>query len=63
MDHRIDIGGGQNVVIKQGVGDLMAGMKMGGDLSRISAYSGPNLGVHTGSQSPTLGRHGAPFGK
>jgi len=58
---KIDIGGGQKFVISQGVGDLMSGIRMG-DLSRISAYSGRDLGVHTGSRSQTLGRRGTRFG-
>lgn len=62
MKEKIDIGGGQKIVISQGIGDLKAGLKYG-DLSRISAYKGKDIGTHTGSDSPTLGRHGQGFGK
>ena len=47
------------------VGQSLSEVKMGslqGDFSRISAYSG-TLGVHTGSNSPTVGRHNVPFAK
>ncbi|MCF7844060.1 hypothetical protein K9M47_04195 [Candidatus Gracilibacteria bacterium] len=53
----------------QGVSDVIAGIKQGNaqngtpDFSRASAYSGSNSGVHTGSNTPTTGRHGGPFGK
>lgn len=46
--------------ITQGVSDLQKGIQQG-DLSRISIYGGPDKGVHTGTNSPTLGRHGQPF--
>lgn len=62
---RIELGpedGGGTVKITQSVSDLIKGLKYG-DYSRISAYQGPDVGVHTGSLSPTLGRHGKPFGK
>lgn len=48
--------------ITQNVGDLMAGYRYN-DFSRISAYQGRDLGLHTGATSPTLGRHGQPFGE
>jgi hypothetical protein len=44
--------------ITQSAGDLKAGHSKGGDYSRISAYKGKNSGVHTGSHSETLSRHG-----
>jgi hypothetical protein len=50
------------VKITQNVGDLKAGIQKG-DGSRISGYSGADQGVHTGSNSETLGRHGQPFSK
>ena len=59
---KIDIGNRERVRITQTVGDLIAGINKGGDLSRISAYIGPDKGVHTGSNSETLGRHGGSFG-
>jgi len=42
--------------INQSVSDLQKGFDFN-DFSRISAYSGPDTGVHTGSLSPTIGRH------
>lgn len=61
---KIDPGDGKGSFnIKQGVGDIKAGMEKGGDMSRVSAYRGPNEGVHTGSSSETLGRGGSGFGK
>ncbi|MBI5408233.1 MAG: hypothetical protein HZA14_02580 [Nitrospirae bacterium] len=59
-DFMLDIGNGQSLVIKQGVGEIKAGLKHE-DLSRISCYEGKDIGLHTGSLSPTLGRHGLPF--
>lgn len=56
---KVDAGNGQTVRITQNAGDLKAGVKAN-DLTRISAYGG-NKGVHTGSNSQTLGRHGQPF--
>lgn len=50
---------GQSIRFTQGAGDLMSGNRYG-DFSRISAYSGDG-GLHTGSQSPTFGRHGQAF--
>lgn len=47
--------------VTQNTGDLLEGLRRG-DLSRISIYQGPDTGVHTGNDSPTLGRHGEPFG-
>lgn len=61
-DFEINDGCGNKFRVKQGVGDLIAGIEKG-DLSRISAYSGKNKGLHVGSSSKTLGRHGTPFGK
>ena len=58
---KIDIGGGQTFVITQSASDLIEGIRRG-DLSRISAYGGSDSGVHTGSRSATLGRHGTRFG-
>ncbi len=60
---KIDTGNGGSMRINQGPRDIIEGLKRGGDLSRISAYGGPDRGVHTGSKSETLGRHGQPFGK
>ena len=54
--------GNESFVIRQGVGDLIEGLKRG-DLSRISACGGPDRGVHTGSRSETVGRHGKAFGE
>ena len=53
---------GTKAVVNQGVGDLIAGINRGGDLSRVSVYIGPDQGVHTGNQSPTAARGGLPFG-
>lgn len=44
----------------QGIGELKAGYAYG-DYSRISAYNG-DLGLHTGANSPTVGRHNTSFG-
>jgi len=52
---------GQNFNVSQGIGDLKAGYRYD-DFSRMSAYGGPDMGLHTGANSPTLGRHGQPFG-
>lgn len=55
--------------VGQGVNDLIQGYNQGTaqngtpDWSRTSAYCGPAGGCHTGSNTPTLGRGGAPFGK
>lgn len=55
-------------VAGQGVGDLISGFNQGvaqngtPDYSRVSSYGGQNSGVHTGSHTPTTGRHGGPFG-
>lgn len=46
--------------IVQGPRELIEGFKYN-DLSRISAYK-EDLGLHTGSFSPTVGRNGQPFG-
>ena len=58
---RIDIGNGQSMKVNQGAGDLKAAYQYakGGtpDYSRISAYRGADVGVHTGSKSPTVARH------
>ncbi len=59
-DFRIRLKDGRSVKITQNVGDLKAGIRMS-DLSRISAYGGPDIGLHTGAGSKTLGRHGGPF--
>lgn len=48
--------------ITQSAGDLIAGYRNGEDYSRISAYRGEDEGLHTGSRSETLGRHGEAFG-
>ncbi|WP_321310612.1 hypothetical protein [Marinifilum fragile] len=60
---KIEIEKGQTMDIKQGIGELKEGYNQGGDYSRISAYQGRNIGVHTGSKSDTVGRHNTPFGK
>ncbi len=55
-------------VTGQSANDVMEGMKQGvsengtPDYSRVSSYSGADKGVHTGSSTPTTGRHGTPFG-
>jgi len=59
---KIGIGGGRKAGITQNPGDLKAGYFQN-DYSRISAYIGKNQGVHTGNNSPTVGRHNQPFGK
>lgn len=61
IDLRPEDAGG-SIRITQGIGDLKAALKYG-DFSRLSAYRGNDVGVHTGSNSPTLGRHGQPFGE
>lgn len=53
---------GQSIKVNQGIGDLKAGINRGGDLSRISTYSG-NQGLHTGNNSQTVGRGNQPFGQ
>ena len=61
---KIDTGAGK-FKITQKPGDLIQGIKQG-DLSRISAYGegkAKDKGLHTGSISPTLGRHNKPFGQ
>jgi len=60
---KIDPGNGQKeLTIKQGIGDVKAGIRYD-DLSRISAYDGKKIGLHTGSDSVTLARQGKKFGK
>jgi len=59
---KIDIGNGERVRITQSAGDLIAGINRGGDLSRISACLGADRGVHTGSNSETVGRQNSSFG-
>lgn len=52
----------------QNANDLIQGYNQGmeqngvPDYSRISSYHGDNQGVHTGSTTPTIGRHGGTFG-
>ncbi len=58
---KIDAGDGKTVKINQGINDVKIGMQDFNDLSRISAYSGPNQGVHTGANSQTIGRHDSNF--
>ncbi|MCP4548826.1 MAG: hypothetical protein GY835_20410 [bacterium] len=51
--------------ITQKPGDLINGIKKG-DLSRISAYGegdATGQGLHTGTNSQTVGRHNQPFGR
>jgi len=63
-DSTIDTGSGK-FKITQKAGDLIEGIKQG-DLSRISAYGegdADGQGLHTGSNSPTVGRHNTEFGK
>lgn len=63
-DIKIDTGSG-DFKITQKPGDLIEGLKKG-DLSRISAYgegTAKGQGLHTGSNSPTVGRHNTDFGK
>lgn len=48
--------------IVQNINDLKEGIRQG-DLSRISIYGGGDKGIHTGTNSPTVGRHGEKFGK
>ena len=62
-DFNIDTGSGE-FKITQKAGDLIEGLKQG-DLSRISAYgesTAEGKGLHTGSDSPTVGRHNTKFG-
>ena len=61
-DFKVKVGN-ESFVVRQSARDLIEGMKRGGDLSRISVCGGPDMGVHTGSRSETVGRHGKPFGK
>ena len=61
---KIDTGAGM-FKITQKPGDLIQGY-LQGDLSRISAYgedAATGEGLHTGSMSPTVGRHNTDFGK
>lgn len=63
----VDTGDGGTYKITQNAGDQKAGYERGGDYSRISAYEGeegdgPN-GVHTGSNSETVGRRNQAFGQ
>jgi hypothetical protein len=60
MKIKVDIGNGEKYVVTQSVGDLKAGYEQG-DLSRISAVSGADGGVHTGARSETVSRHGVPM--
>jgi hypothetical protein len=60
-EFKIDTGSG-TYRITQNIRDISEGLRRG-DLSRISAYGGADRGVHTGSNSDTLGRHGQPFKK
>lgn len=52
----------------QGVNDVINGIKQGNemngvpDYSRVSSYQGSNQGLHTGVDTPTIGRHGGGFG-
>ena len=58
---KIDPGdGGKPFVINQGISEILKGLEMD-DLTRISAYRGNDEGLHTGTNSPTKGRHGTPF--
>lgn len=58
---KVDPGDGKgDVKITQNAGDLRQGVVQD-DLSRISAYLGADEGVHTGADSPTIGRHNQPF--
>jgi len=50
--------GGGRFKLTQGISEVSRG-----DYSRISLYRGENEGLHVGSHSPTLGRHGEPFAK
>ena len=59
---KVDAGNGQKLTITQNIGDIKAGI-LKNDLTRISAYSGEKIGIHTGSNSQTLARHGEKFGK
>jgi hypothetical protein len=62
-DEKIDLGNDQGSVnVTQNIGDLKQGI-LQNDPSRISAYKGDDQGVHTGTDSATVGRHGDPFGK
>lgn len=60
----VDPGDGQKPVkITQNAGDLKAGYEQN-DYSRISAYTDKGKGeggLHTGADSPTVGRHNQPF--
>ena len=61
---KIDTGSG-NFKITQKPGDLIQGIKKG-DLSRFSAYgegAAKGQGLHTGSNSLTVGRGNTDFGK
>lgn len=49
------------MTITQNVGDLKAGWRQN-DWSRISAYGG-DKGLHTGSNSQSVGRNNKAFGK
>ena len=42
--------------VVQGASELIEGFKYN-DFSRVSCYGGNDQGVHTGSNSPTIGRH------
>ena len=56
---KIDTGDGI-FKITQNSGDLKAAYETG-DFSRISAYRGEDRGLHTGTFSETLSRHGETF--
>lgn len=63
-DIKIDTGSGI-FKITQKPGDIMEGIRQG-DLSRISAYgegAAKGQGLHTGTNSATVGRHNTKFGK
>lgn len=51
-----------NFRITQNVGDLKACYERGEDYSRISAFRREE-GLHTGSNSDTIGRDNQPFGQ
>ena len=59
---KIDIGDDQKLTITQNISDIKKGVEQN-DLSRISGYMGNDVGIHTGSNSKTVGRHKEPFGK
>lgn len=64
MKDKIDPGDGKGSFrINQNANDIVEGFNRGGDLSRTSVYRGDHEGVHTGSNSETVGRHGEKFGK